>query len=97
MPHPAVHIGPKTLVKSAAPRLELGPYHTTLSALHNLEFKGDLRPWPGFLSAVQSMHESYAWRNKCLGLSLRTRDPYTYGNVVVGDEHGVQGRTSATL
>ena len=92
MPRPAVHIGPKTLVEFAAPRLELGPHHTTSSALHNLEFKGDLRPWPGFLSAVQSMHESYAWRNECLGLSLRTRDPYTYGNVVVGDEHGVQGR-----
>ncbi|OOQ88038.1 hypothetical protein PEBR_14693 [Penicillium brasilianum] len=92
MPRPAVHIGPKTLVEASAPRLQIGPYHTTSSALHSLEFTGNLRPWPGFLSAVQNTHDSYAWRNECLGLSLRTRDPYTYGNVVVGDEHGVQGR-----
>lgn len=92
MPHPAVHIGPKKLVESAAPSLEAGPYHTTSSALHDLEFKGDLHPWPGFLSSVRVMHENHAWRNECLNLSLQTRDPYTYGNVIVGDESGVQGR-----
>ena len=38
------------------------------------------------------MHETLAWRNTCLGLKLHARDPYTSGNVVVGDEHGVQSR-----
>jgi hypothetical protein len=92
MPRSAFHIGPKKLVESPAPKLEPGEYHTTSSALHDLEFTGGLQPWPGFLSAVQTMHESHTWRNECLGLTLRTRDPYTHGNIVVGDEHGVQGR-----
>ncbi|GAB1208341.1 hypothetical protein APSETT445_007089 [Aspergillus pseudonomiae] len=26
------------------------------------------------------------------GLNLHTRDPYSYGNVEIGDEHGMQGR-----
>jgi hypothetical protein len=74
--------------------LELGESHTTSSALHlNLDFHGDLQPWPNFSRAVQTMHESHTWRNKCLNLTLLGGDdPYTYGNVEVGDEHGVQGR-----
>lgn len=92
MPRPALHIGPKQMVESSAPALELGQYHTTSNALRSLYFMGELQPWPGFLSAVQTMHETLAWRNTCLGLKLHVRDPYTSGNVVVGDEHGVQGR-----
>ncbi|KAJ5861476.1 uncharacterized protein N7529_008786 [Penicillium soppii] len=92
MPRPALHIGPKKLVESPAPNLELGLYRTQSSALHDLKFTGDLQPWPGFLSAVQTTHQSHTWRNKVLGLTLQTRDPYTHGNVEVGDETSVQGR-----
>lgn len=92
MPRPALHIGPKKLVESPAPKLEPSLYHTESSALHDLEFTGELQPWLGFLSDVQNTHQNHAWRNEVLGLTLQTRDPYTYGNVEVGDEHGVQGR-----
>lgn len=92
MPRFALHVGAKKLVESAAPDVETGPYHTTSSALHDIYFTGRLQEWPGFLSAVQSAHENNAWYNEVLGLKLQTKDPYTYGNVEVGDEHGLQGR-----
>ncbi|PLN75410.1 hypothetical protein BDW42DRAFT_199495 [Aspergillus taichungensis] len=92
MPRSALHVSPKKLVESPAPALVCGPYHTQSSALHDLEFTGDLQPWPGFLDAVHTTHQNHTWRNEVLGLTLHTRDPYTYGNVEVGDEHGVQGR-----
>ncbi|CAG8903601.1 unnamed protein product [Penicillium egyptiacum] len=92
MPRPALHIGPKKLVESPAPKLEPGLYRTQSSALHDLEFTGDLQPWPGFLSAVRTTHQNHTWRNEVLDLPLQTRDPYTHGNVEVGDEHGVQDR-----
>lgn len=53
------------------------------SAIHDLEFTGDLQQQPGFLSAVQTTHENHPWRNEVLGLKLQIRDPYTYGNVEV--------------
>ncbi|KKK13935.1 hypothetical protein AOCH_005850 [Aspergillus ochraceoroseus] len=44
----------------------------------------------GTVSVLQvETHENQTWRNEVLGLALRTRDPYTYGNTEVGDEHGV--------
>lgn len=70
MPRPAFHIGPKKLVESPAPKLEPGLYRTQSSALHDLEFTGDLQLWPGFLSAVQTTHQNHTWRNKVLGLTL---------------------------
>jgi hypothetical protein len=85
-------INPKKAVESAAPALNTSQHHTHSSALHSLYFAGDLQPWPGFLSAVQACHENHAWRQQTLGYMLRARDLYAYGNVEVGDEHGVQGR-----
>jgi hypothetical protein len=85
-------INPKKAVESAAPALNTSQFHMHSSALHRIYFTGDLQPWPGFLSAVQAFHESYAWRQETLGYRLKARHPYTYGNSEVGDEHGVQGR-----
>jgi hypothetical protein len=82
----------KKAVESAAPALTTSQYHTNSSALHNIYFAGDLQPWPGFLSAVQACHEGCTWSRQILGYTLQARDPYTHGNVEVGDEHGVQGR-----
>jgi hypothetical protein len=85
-------INPKKAFESAAPALNTSQHHTYSSALHSIYFAGDLQPWPGFLSDVQANHEIHTWRRQTLGYTLGVRDPYTYGNVEVGDEHGVQGR-----
>jgi hypothetical protein len=95
MPRSAIHISPKRYAESPVPELTLGNSHTTSNALHDLEYRGDLGPWTDFLSAVKNMHETHAWRNKCIGLILHTLEdpnPYNHGNVGVGDEHGVLGR-----
>lgn len=85
-------INPKKAVESAAPALKTSQYHTHSSALSRHYFTGGLQPWLGFLDAVRSYHEGHAWRQQILGYTLGVRDPYTHGNVEVGDEHGVKGR-----
>lgn len=85
-------INPKKAVESAAPALNTSQHHTSSSALHSIHFAGDLQPWPGFLSAVQACHDNRTWRQQTLGYTIQARDLYAYGNVEVGDEHGVQGR-----
>ena len=87
----ALHVSPKKLVESPVPALESGTYHTPSDALHQLKFTGDLQPWPDFLNVVHTTHQSHTWHNEVLDLTLQTRDPYTYGNVEVGNEHGVRG------
>ncbi|CEJ60285.1 hypothetical protein PMG11_08865 [Penicillium brasilianum] len=86
-------INPKKAVESSVPALNTSQHHTKSNALHDIYFLGNLQPWPGFLGAVRLCHENFAWRQETLGYMLRVRDPYTYGNVEVGDEHGVQGRS----
>ncbi|KAJ5692842.1 hypothetical protein N7462_002265 [Penicillium macrosclerotiorum] len=85
-------INPKKAVESAALALNTSQYRTNSSALHSIYFVGDIQPWPGFLSAVQICHENRTWRQQTLGYMIQARDLYAYGNVEVGDEHGVQGR-----
>ncbi|CAG8247670.1 unnamed protein product [Penicillium salamii] len=80
------------IFESAAPALNTSQHHTNLSALHNIYYTGDLQPWPGFVDAVRTFHESRTWRQQTLGFMIEARDLYAYGNVEVGDEHGVQGR-----
>ena len=56
MPRHANYIGPKKTVESVLPKLQIGLYHTTSSAIHNLYFEGDLQPWLGFLSAARTAY-----------------------------------------
>lgn len=89
----ALEISPKQMVESPTSELNVGRYHGTLVALPYDDFKGKLQPWLGFSNSVQTMHESQAWQNACLGFRApETMVPYTYGIVQVGDERGVNSR-----
>jgi hypothetical protein len=82
----------KEFVESSLPALPTCQYHTTSDATPSLAYTGILQPWQGFAAAVHAAHQNQRWRKRTLGYMLGTGDPYTFGNVEVGDEHGVQSR-----
>ncbi|RHZ61492.1 hypothetical protein CDV55_105047 [Aspergillus turcosus] len=88
--------GPKQVrtreaVLQGLPPLFRGPNQTKSSALHKLEFVGRLRQWPNFLGQVIQTDQREVWSPKVIKYTQQGRD-LEAETVLVGDEHGVQGR-----
>ncbi|KAJ5186504.1 hypothetical protein N7449_011268 [Penicillium cf. viridicatum] len=87
---PAMITG-RTLLRKPLPPLDVGPYHTTSSALHEGRFFGTLHNWPNFFQDVKQFENNQDWSPSLLGWSLQSRRVDTEF-VAIGDEHGLQGR-----
>ncbi|CAI7642862.1 unnamed protein product [Penicillium palitans] len=87
---PAMITG-RTLLRKPLPPLDVGPYHTTSSALHEGRFLGTLHNWPNFFQDVKQFESNQNWSPSLLGWSLQSRRVDTEF-VAIGDEHGLQGR-----
>jgi hypothetical protein len=88
--------GPKTVRSREAlweslPGLLQGPSRTKSSALHDLDFIGPLREWPNFLQDVIANVQGQKWSTRVIKYAQQARD-LDAETVLVGDEHGVQGR-----
>ncbi|KOS42674.1 hypothetical protein ACN38_g6420 [Penicillium nordicum] len=87
---PAMITG-RTLLRKPLPPLDVGPYHTTSSALHEGRFLGTLHNWPNFFQDVKQFENNQDWSPRLLGWSLQNR-MVDAEFVAMGDEHGIQGR-----
>lgn len=88
----------KELIREALPSLRYGENRTNHSTLHRQYFVGELEHWEEFEREVYSAHQAHPWDAHREILAHRPNAPkgplYLARNelVVIGDEHGVQGR-----
>jgi hypothetical protein len=87
----------KEVVEERIPDLHLGPRTTESPAIRDLTFKGPLKLWDTFHREVLATHQQWPWRKSSASLTHRPLGPRNAFNlanehVLVGDEHGVQGR-----
>ncbi|KAH8427142.1 uncharacterized protein LDX57_004859 [Aspergillus melleus] len=85
------------IIKSTIPDLKLGQWHTEHSAIHNLRYLGELRPWRTFAAEAWRHSRDTDWAAHPDVLAHGPWGPVPAHSlfnehVWVGDETGVQGR-----
>ncbi|GKZ86302.1 hypothetical protein AnigIFM56816_001354 [Aspergillus niger] len=83
------------LVVQPLPTLQIGPKHTTSSAIHRISFTGKMRPWDNFVSDVENFCNAFQWKgNRVSTTDSAQLAPHhlSQEQISVGDETGAQGR-----
>lgn len=102
MPARAIAVTSKLAVQERLPDLRTGQSRTRHVALHPVHYTGTITGWDGFARDVESAFDRHPWMNHHHHIFLRPIQqpgPHSllHEQVVVGDEHGVQGRWQQQL
>ncbi|KAI2696654.1 hypothetical protein CBS147333_9558 [Penicillium roqueforti] len=92
----------RELLLETLPPLLVGPNHTNSSAIHKVDFVGQLMPWPNFerevIAALSS--PSTNWSTDTLDVRIvgpGAENSMSVEQLVLGDETGLQGRLNERL
>ncbi|OJI91308.1 hypothetical protein ASPTUDRAFT_52982 [Aspergillus tubingensis CBS 134.48] len=93
-PQETLVLNAQDLVLQALPTLQIGPGHTTSSAIHKVSFTGKMRPWDNFVSDVESLCNAFQWKGNRVANTDSAPLPHHLSReqISVGDETGAQGR-----
>lgn len=87
---PAKQARVREVASQALPPLLLVPNHTKSSAIHNIEYVGEIHRWSNFLRFVQTYVQGQRRSNRVIKYTHRLGDPEAESNLI-GDETGLQG------
>ncbi|KAJ5840040.1 uncharacterized protein N7525_005228 [Penicillium rubens] len=97
-----IHLAAQGLLTEPLPPLRVGQNHTDSSAIHKIDFVGQLMPWPNFEREVIRAFSSpnIHWSNDTPDVRIvgaGARNSISEEQLVLGDENGVQGRLNERL
>lgn len=83
------------------PSLRVGSVHTTSSALHRVNFVRRLREWTNFRQdAIARVSSNVRWSRRTIDVAMigqGAENSVSREQLVLGDEHGLQGRLNERL
>ncbi|KAJ5956006.1 hypothetical protein N7501_010285 [Penicillium viridicatum] len=83
---PAKQARVREVASQALPPLPFGPNHTKSSAIHNIEYVGEIHRWSNFLRFVETYVHGQRWSNRVIKYTHRLLGDPEAESYLIGDE-----------